>query len=221
MLETEDRISMGVEKRQSEKYNWNTVYIGSWVTEKISEGSILHQNVGTTTPQARLVPWQKSSLTLRHADWYTRYYVAAYRNVTQGHWGRTSRMGCAASNVNVKVELASATVAVTLKADAHILAANCRLKATVCRNTMDKSIQSLNELRLLSHHKSSCCSYPTFWRIVVPAYQGSSGPRTNRLSDAPCNCTDYLNKGAKSNTLAKDGVCDVGAVPRSWGSDMW
>ena len=33
-------------------------------------------------------------------------------------------------------------------------------------------------------------------------------------SDAPCNYSDCLNKGAESNKLAKDGVSGVGAVPR-------
>jgi len=45
------------------------------------------------------------------------YYVAAYRNATQGHCSRSSRMEFAASNFYVTVEQASARIALTVQAD--------------------------------------------------------------------------------------------------------
>jgi len=51
MLETEDHIRKGVEKRKSEeKKNWNTVYKGSWVTEKFPKEVYCTETLESTTP---------------------------------------------------------------------------------------------------------------------------------------------------------------------------
>jgi len=47
---------------------------------------------------------------------------------------------------------------------------------------------------------------PDLSKDLSACISGSSGPRINMPSDAPCNYTDYLNKEAERNKLAKDGV---------------